>query len=240
MKKTLTPKEQELIPKVRDEWSNLFFSLKFNEKDAKELINFMYELAGLDKPKIVILDSPMEVQKSANQCDEEFDGIIRHRILVDISEKIFEKICVDVKKEVIYDLWDEVNREIMGNINYRINYKIRNELLDEVYYQRTSKYIPDLNSCGIVEEFGCVAFYDYFQRIGIFKDETFTKYKDLIKANIFYIIPFEKTCFISRPPLYIKRDKNGELHSEKGYAIEFKDGWGLRYIHGEFVEEDGE
>jgi hypothetical protein len=235
MKKTLTPKEQELIPKVRDEWSILFFSLKFNEKDAKKLINFMYELAGLDKPKVVILDSPIEVQKSANQCDEE-----------NVRNKVWDNVLAKVWGNVREKVWDKIGDNVGDNVFENIFYDVRDYVLDKVLAKVWNKvrnklnlrYIPD-SSYGTSSNFFWVSFYDYFQRIGIIKDETFTKYKELIKANIFYIVPFEKTCFISRPPLYIKRDEDGRLHSEKGYAVEFKDGWGLRYVHGEFVGEDG-
>jgi hypothetical protein len=233
MKKTLTPKEQELIPKVRDEWINLFFSLKFNEKDAKELMKFIYKIAGFKKPKIIILDSPIEVQKSAHQCDEEEN--VGAKVSTNVREEVWTKVWRKVRSNVWAKVRSKVWENVQINVRHNVWYKVREKVRDKL----NLKYIPDLDY-GTPDDFFLAAFYDYFQRIGIFKDETFTKYKDLIKANIFYIVSFKNTCFISRPPLYIKRDEDGELHSEKGYAIEFKDGWGLRYIHGEFVEEDGE
>ena len=33
-------------------------------------------------------------------------------------------------------------------------------------------------------------------------------------------------------PKFIKRDENGQLHSETGHAIEWRDGWGLSAWHG--------
>jgi hypothetical protein len=232
MKTKLTKKEKELIPKVREEWVDLFFSLEFNEGKAKEAMNFLYELAGLKKPKVVILDSPMEVQKMANECDEgKVRNKIEDKIWDNIEEKMLDDICnviSDIRSNLSDNLWDKVVDEVRDKAWGKIMEKANNYNL-KLYALNVDYGIP---TC-----FGWVSYYDYFERIGILKNKNFTKYKDLIKANIFYIIPFEKTCFISRPPLYIKRDEDGELHSEEGYAVEFKDGWGLRYIHGKFEDE---
>jgi hypothetical protein len=51
----------------------------------------------------------------------------------------------------------------------------------------------------------------------------------------------EKLCYISRPPIFLSRDESNRMHCTADYAIYFKDGFGLHYIHGVyFTPEDFE
>jgi len=57
MKESLTEKEKELTKIVRDEWLNLFKDespATMNKKVVREGVEWMYDLAGLDKPIIIL------------------------------------------------------------------------------------------------------------------------------------------------------------------------------------------
>lgn len=89
-----------------------------------------------------------------------------------------------------------------------------------------------------VRDYFWVAFYDYFRKIKILFHKKFNRYCKLIKANIFYLILFRKIVFISKPPIYVKRNEKGRLDCIDNYAIEFGDGYGLYYINGRHFSEE--
>ena len=63
--KSLTLEQEALIPIVRDEWLNLFHvegPQRMNRPDVEEGVEWLYGLAGLDKPRLVFVESPMGCQ----------------------------------------------------------------------------------------------------------------------------------------------------------------------------------
>jgi hypothetical protein len=90
---------------------------------------------------------------------------------------------------------------------------------------------------GRCDDYYWVSYYDFFDRIGIFKSKKFDKFREfreLIKCNLFTNIIQDKICLICRPPIELHRDRFGRMHNTKNYAIKFKDSFGLHYIHGVF------
>lgn len=67
----LTEEQRKLIPEVRNLWIDKLCScsLKLNEADAIEGINFTYSLAKMEPPKIFFVDSPLACQKLANKLN---------------------------------------------------------------------------------------------------------------------------------------------------------------------------
>ena len=89
---------------------------------------------------------------------------------------------------------------------------------------------------GNSDDYFWVAYYDFYERVGVVKNKLFSEYKELIKANVFMSIQLDKFCIISRPPIFIKRDEKNRLHCENDYAIFFSDNYGQHYLHGVFIE----
>jgi len=101
-------------------------------------------------------------------------------------------------------------------------------------FNRTASLSQSLS----IEDFKWIAFYDYFERIGKIKNDTYHTYMEYSKCNIFFLIPFNKFVFISRPPQYIKKDGKGRFHCIDGLAVEFYDGTGQYYIKGKYLTEN--
>lgn len=60
---SLTPEQEALIPVVRDEWLDKFFSLpRIDREKARKLYAFIYELASLEAPTLITVDSPLAAQ----------------------------------------------------------------------------------------------------------------------------------------------------------------------------------
>jgi len=92
---------------------------------------------------------------------------------------------------------------------------------------------------GDTSDYGWLAFYDYFEKIGIHHNcPDFTIFKQLIKqTNIFSAIQLRKICIICRPPVFIARDNQNRLHCIEKSAIVFRGGYEQYYVHGVYFDK---
>lgn len=92
---------------------------------------------------------------------------------------------------------------------------------------------------GVGYDSGWVSFYDYFQRIGVLErdDEGFNAVKDFMKSGAWATILFENLAICIARPNLVSVDDKGELHSDKGPAISFDDGYQEYAWHGTWVTE---
>ena len=80
-------------------------------------------------------------------------------------------------------------------------------------------------------DYGWVAFYDAFARMGITKPK-FVQYRDLMRdSNIFMSIQLKRFCIFCEMPSNVSRE-GIDLHSINGKAIQWRDGWGFYSIFG--------
>lgn len=98
-------------------------------------------------------------------------------------------------------------------------------------YHATSWY-------GNVSDYGWVAYYDFFRRIGIVKNEKFNSYVEFLKSNIYDCIQMSDVCVVSPMPEFIHVDEQRRLHSLDGPAIGWSDGFEQYYLFGRFFKED--
>jgi hypothetical protein len=47
--------------------------------------------------------------------------------------------------------------------------------------------------------------------------------------------PFENVCFVSERPTAVRREDSGRMHAPNGFALEYRDGWGVCAWHGVHV-----
>lgn len=93
-----------------------------------------------------------------------------------------------------------------------------------------------------ISSFGWVAFYDYFQRIGVEYSkelkENFQKYKEFITSGIYSSILHSDIITVCEMPTRIELDpKTAKLHCETDHAIEWSDGYKLAFLYGHAIED---
>jgi hypothetical protein len=91
------------------------------------------------------------------------------------------------------------------------------------------------SSYGGAFSYGWVSYYDFFEQIGVIKNEDFTQFKAYLHSNAFMVIYYENAVVVVRNPISIQRDSNQQLHCTTDPAIVFKNGLGIHYIHGREV-----
>ena len=74
----LTQEQEQLIPVVRDEWIDKFYSnpnpTDLDEVKATEFVNWVYSLSNYKAPKVLFADSPLQAQQIANDLAKEVEG----------------------------------------------------------------------------------------------------------------------------------------------------------------------
>jgi len=74
----LTQEQEQLIPVVRDEWIDRFYSnpnpTDLDEAKATEFVAWVYGLSKHKAPKVLFADSPLQAQQIANDLAKEVEG----------------------------------------------------------------------------------------------------------------------------------------------------------------------
>lgn len=85
---------------------------------------------------------------------------------------------------------------------------------------------------GTIDDYHWVASYEFFLKIGLINCMEFEEYLKLVKSNIFYLIAMDDICVISRPPVHLRVDENGRMHSTTESAMKYADGFELFFVKG--------
>ena len=210
----LTSEQESLMYKVRDEWIDLFFN---NVKDQRgidkprfeEGITWLYtDLLKKPAPRIVYCDSWLSCIMTISilkKFDQASDSV---------STSVKDSVWASVMASVWDSVWDSVMTSVWDSVMTTYN--------QYSYYVRADDY-------------GWVAFYDFFEKTGILNHEPFRKYKDLIKSGVLVTYMYENIVFAVQPPVYIERNASGRLHSTDTAAVQFRDGSKYYFINGRSV-----
>lgn len=100
----LTPEQQQIALDTRDYWINKVYSCEeTNEKYATELVEFMYQLAKLGKPRVVFTDSPLSANLTAHVLKDTV-GLLKGDSVLD---------------SVLNSVWNSVgDKEFYNNLGY--------------------------------------------------------------------------------------------------------------------------
>jgi hypothetical protein len=209
MIKELTQQQIDLMEKVKQKWLDKLFKLpKLNKKKAKDFISYLYGMANYKNPKIIFLDSPLALQVACNMFSE---SQVRSQVRSQVESQVGSQVWSQVESQVGSQVWSQVWSQ--GKTFYSF-----------AYY-------------GSIWDLGWVAFYDFFEQIGI-KNESFNKFKTLIDCGIYDMIQQNETCFVCGMPEHISRDAQNRLHSTEKPATGWRDGFELYYLHGVLLEKD--
>ena len=99
-------------------------------------------------------------------------------------------------------------------------------------------------SCSLFEDSSWVAFYNFFEEIGILQNENFKKFREYLECGVCISILLPGKAILVNRPLKINReDDNTEgthprLHSLEEPAIEWRDGYKTYYVRGVQLQQD--
>lgn len=105
---------------------------------------------------------------------------------------------------------------------------------DSIEFDRFEYFIE----CDCFDLCGRIAYLDYFDEIGVLKNEEFRKLRDTLSLGIWSAIFFENVAILSMTPSKVLLDDNKRLHSVSGPAVKFRDGYSTYQIHGVSFDEN--
>ena len=252
----LNAEQTAMIATVRDEWINRMAKCQPTDDDAvREGVKWVYSLANLDEPILIMVDSPMAAQIAANmlklnqvrdQVGDQVRGQVRDQVGDQVRAQVWDQVWDQVGDQVRAQVWDQVGAQVRdqvrGQVGDQVWDQVRGQVGDQVWDQVRDQVgsLEYFYPGAYIDlwDFSWVSFYDLFQRIGVDVPENFKRFRDLIAAAPFYSIQFDKVCIVSRMPTSLSRDESHRLHRENGPAIEFADGYVQYYWQGVSIPKE--
>ena len=237
--KKLTPDQEDLMAVVRDDWLDFIFKndQPMNEAAAKSGVAFLYGLAKLELPRVIIKESPMACQLGV--YDQTYEQI-RGRVSNQVHEQIYEQVRGQVHDQVSPQVKERVYSQVRDPIYTQVCEQVRDQVYDQtckqVREQKLKYFDPAL--CDMLWNAGWLSLYDYFRRVGVINHAGLNKYIAYARSGVFYSIFCKDFVVLCDRPAYIKRDENSRLHADGAPAILWRDGWSQYYLHGVRVPAD--
>ena len=238
----LTIEQEKLMYEVRDEWVNL--ALKENAKGInkplfEEGIEWLYgDLLNKPKPKIVYCDSWISClititifKKLSHKQIEKLGDSVGDSVAASVAASVGDSVRASVWDSV----WDSVAASVVDSVRASVVASVETSVWASVgdsVWADLNKEFSNFSNYNGISNFGWVSFYDFFERIKVIDNFKFKQYKKLIKSNCFNAYEYENYVFAIQPPIVIKRNNSGQLHSPNDAAIQFKDGTQYFYING--------
>jgi len=237
--KKLTPEQEALMAVVRDDWLDFIFKndQPMNEAAAKSGVAFLYGLAKLKLPRVIIKESPMACQLGV--YDQTYEQI-RGRVSNQVHEQIYEQVRGQVHDQVSPQVKERVYSQVRDPIYTQVCEQVRDQVYDQtckqVREQKLKYFDPAL--CDMLWNAGWLSLYDYFRRVGVINHAGLNKYIAYARSGVFYSIFRKDFVVLCNRPAYIKRDENSRLHADGAPAILWRDGWAQYFLHGVRVPAD--
>ena len=266
MLEQLTKKQEQLMYKVKDERLHRFFKLpKLDKEQAGEFIDYLYWIAGLNKPTKIFLESPMALQIGANflssvlardegdtaqvraQVWDQVKAQVRDQVRDQVWDQVWAQVQAQVRDQVraqVRDqVWAQVRDQVWAQVRAQVRDQVRAQVRDQVRAQVRAQVrdisltMLDFWYYGDVSCYWRNAFNDFFTRIKVIDNSKFNEYIELNKW-VFLTIQLKDYCFICWNPEYVKRDEKNRLHNVEDMAVKWSDGRGLYYLHGIHFEKE--
>jgi len=226
---SLSAEQEKLMYDVRDEWIDFCLGGHDEVTTTQEQVDWLYSLASLPAPRMMIVDSPKAAMFAADallcitQAKEKGE-----KSLESMKRKKLREEFLPVREKALRDVWEQVP-DLVGDLEEA-------KRIVSLYSDLNNSKISSPRFFGLSKDSGWVSFYDFFSRIGIVKHENFLKYKDFLKSGVWGGILYDTVAILIRRPNLIKRNNRFDLHSIKGPAIAWRDGYSLYFVHGISVD----
>lgn len=243
MLEKLTKEQEDLIPIVRDDWLKLTLEsgkdITRNEVEAD--IGWVYKKLNLSSPYIFIAESYLAQKLMINVVT----GMNIEALKKELKNKNYKPIEKDVSgmkngallESCIDQIAEQFYEQLKGGRT-----KFTKAQMLRIIKSEALKAVPE--KMQFVEQFFglshdmWLSFYDFFERIGVVKNEDFTRYKNMMRKGIWNIVFYDEACFIAKLPTKVNRDATHRLHSEKEAAIMWRDGVKSYYVRGVHFDKE--
>jgi hypothetical protein len=250
---TLTSEQELLIPVYREKWMSIAYSTAPLDRDREiAAINTAYRLTNYPEPEILFYDNPLQAIQSIARIDEHPKSYLGGDLNSKFSKRVFHHLDNIISRQITFDLQVQIgNRmrwrdppyyptetnQIISCFPFESNC-LREQLqvdLDkfnpELKYQFTSEFTNEItrtagwavNACRI--DFCISVLKLKYDR------QRWEAIQQLIQ-DCGFLMRFERVCIACPRPAKMLFDLNNHLHSDRGSALEFPDGYSVYAHHG--------
>ena len=168
-----------------------------------------------------------------NSVEDNVRHSIKDGVWNSVEDSVWNSVAISVENGVWISVEDNVRHSIKDGVWNSVWNSVRDSVRDSV----GNLYFP-VSLYANVGDYHWLAFYDYFERIGISFCDEFYKFKELVRSGIYDMIQLDGVCIVCELPNNIQRDDKGRLHCDTGYAISWADSYGQYYLSGVNFDED--
>ena len=246
----LTPEQEAMMGTIRDKWIQfaLYGGDDLDVKTATESINWLYHRSKLAQPVVLVVDSPLAVQY-ATTCAKELINILSNKKMV--RDQVGTQVGAQVWAQVGDQVWAQVGAQVGDQVRDQVWAQVGDQVRDQVWAQvgaqvraqvgaqvgATKMPIHDTTYDDLAWQSGWMAWAEFFENMGVIKNDDLKKYKKYLKSGVFYGVFLDGLAVVCSRPKFISRDARNLLDSDHQAAIEWKDGFKLHYLHGVHFDE---
>jgi len=242
----LTSTQKDLMIDVRDEWISKIRKLNFNKEACVDHVNWLYRKAGLETPKLIIVESPLSAQIAANMAKALIENST-HQVWDQVGEQVqnqvWNQVQNQVRKQVGEQVWKQVGEQVWKQVGEQVWKQVQNQVQNQVREQArksTLMYFPFAWYVNI-SDYGWCSQLDYFFRIGVLNYEDhpdFARFVSLLDSGVYDMIQLNDLCIVVKLPEFVKRHAvSGKLHCVDGPAVRFGDGYELFFLQGICIDQ---
>jgi hypothetical protein len=173
---------------------------------------------------------------------------VRAQVRAQVWDQVRAQVWAQVGAQVRAQVWAQVRAQVWAQVRAQVGAQVGDQVWDQVWAQVGDQVGDQVGaqkfeyhsfaSYGSLDDFGWLAFYDFFERIGIaHKVEAFASFRTLMQSGVYDMIQLDGACIVVEMPTEIHREatERRALHSVSGPAIKFGDGyqmhslWGVRF-----------
>ena len=130
----LTPKQESEQLEVRDYWINKVYSCeKTDEEYSKKLIEYLYKLANLEKPKVVFADSPLSAQLVIHVLKTTNTASVEDSVWASVWDSVWASVEDSVWASVRDSVWASVMASVWASVWASVGDSVRDSVRDSVW-----------------------------------------------------------------------------------------------------------
>ena len=246
--KTLVADQKARLALHHERWRALQLSTDRADRPTAEAgVRAAYRSAGLDPPhSIVWCGGPVELARDWNESRLRIDlgqnvrtvivGQLRLRANIAVHDHLGAAIMKQVLAVDRTEVSDRIGRAVMGAVHFAANQAspgfiqtIRNLALGLPFRRIAVLLTLDFATSGYSQhEFGWLAAYEFLHTdLGLRQQTAALHGLLLLGANVGWIMPHEKVCWLAERHSVLSYDDRGRLHNGGGPALQYPDGWSV-------------
>lgn len=216
-------------------------------EDVKFSVDYSVTTSVINSVWNLIWNSVMGsvIATAGRQIHESIKAAVKDIDLEEVGDSVGDLVNSSVFHSVVDSVSNSVSNSVWDSVRASVDESVWNSVIipiHEAIKNITASKLEDIlgkNSTYInYGDYGWVAFYDFFTRIGVVDHERFNKYLKLIKSGVFETFEYKNIVFAVRSPVEFRLNNQGRLHSYDGPAVTNLDGTVYYFIHGVSIKTD--